>query len=104
KRRVVSGGAGKLDLDQHVGALMFDRLERSDRAAELKPRLGVFDRLLEASLCTADLFGGEHRRREREDVLDRGRRIGIARNQRRASTGKSEPSQLPREVERRQRG
>src|ERR1700683_5744114 len=48
--RVVCSRARELDLDQHVGALMFDRLERSDRPPELKPGLRVFNRLLEECL------------------------------------------------------
>ncbi len=56
---VVGGRLGGLDLDQHVGALVLDRLERPDRAAELDPHLGVLDRHLEALLRPADLLEGE---------------------------------------------
>ena len=34
---VVGGGLGRLHLEEHVGALVLDRLEAADGAAELDP-------------------------------------------------------------------
>ena len=56
---VVRSGLGRLDLKQHVGALVLDRLERADRATELHTDLGVLDRHIEAHLSATDLLGGE---------------------------------------------
>ena len=60
-RGVVGGRLARLDLEQHVGALVLDRLERADRAAELDAHLGVLDRHLEHLLRTADHLVGRHR-------------------------------------------
>ena len=56
---VVGGRLGRLDLQQHVGALVLDRLERADRATELDAHLGVLDGHVEDLLRAADLLGGE---------------------------------------------
>jgi hypothetical protein len=50
---------GRLDLQQHVRALVLDRLERSDGPAELHARLPVLHRLLQAGGRAAHLLGGE---------------------------------------------
>jgi hypothetical protein len=56
---VVRGALGRLDLEQHVGALVLDGLERTDRATELHADLGVLDGHLEHLLGATDLLGGE---------------------------------------------
>ena len=55
---------------EHVGALVLDRLERSDWAVELGADLGVLDRHLEAARRAADLLGRERGARAMEDALD----------------------------------
>ena len=64
---VVGGGLGRLDLEEHVGALVFDGLERADRATELHTNLGVLDRHVEAHLSATDLLGGERHGSKVED-------------------------------------
>src|SRR5688572_3065055 len=56
---VVGGRLGRLDLEQHVGALVLDGLERADGPTELHAVLGVLHGGLEAHLGPADLLGGE---------------------------------------------
>ena len=47
-----------LELDEHVGQAVLDRLEGTDRPAELQARLGVFHRQVEEMLGGADLLDG----------------------------------------------
>ena len=61
-RRVVRGRLRRLDLEQHVGALVLDRLERADRPAELHADLRVLDRHLEHDLRAAHHLVGERDR------------------------------------------
>ena len=56
---VVRGGLGRLDVEQHVGALVLDGLERSDRSAELHTMLGVVNRVVEHTLSPTHLLGGQ---------------------------------------------
>src|SRR5687767_5781539 len=49
----------RLDLEEHVGALVLDGLEGADRPAELDSGLGVLDRHVEALLGPAHLLGGQ---------------------------------------------
>ena len=64
---VVGGGLGRLNLEEHVGTLVLDGLERADRATELHTDLGVLDRHVEAHLSATDLLGGERHSGEVED-------------------------------------
>ena len=68
---VVGGGLGRLDLEQHVGALVLDGLEGADGATELHAVLGVLHRHLEHELGAADLLGGEADSGEVEHPLER---------------------------------
>ena len=58
------------EVDEQVGQLVLDRLERADRPAELQPRLRVLDRQVEQVLARADLFDGQQRRTHLQRVLD----------------------------------
>ena len=80
---VVGGRLGRLDLEQHVGALVLDGLERADGPAELHAHLGVLDGHLEHPLGPADLLGRqghggqvEHRRQRRPSPSPRCRAGG----------------------------
>src|SRR5262249_47443490 len=53
-RGEVPRSARLLDLHEHVGALVLDRLERADRLIELAPVLRVLDRDLEQALARSD--------------------------------------------------
>src|SRR5437588_9592412 len=53
-RRVVRRRLGRLDLEQHVGALVLDGLERANGTAELHSHLRVVDRHLQHLLRAAD--------------------------------------------------
>ena len=57
-----------LDVDEHVGEPVLDRLERADGPAELQPRLRVLDRQVEQMLRGADLLGRQQRRAHLERV------------------------------------
>ena len=70
-RRGVRRGARELELEQHVGALVLDRLERADRPAELHARLRVVDRHLEQPLRAADHLARERGRRLVERLRER---------------------------------
>ena len=48
-----------LQIDQHVGQFVLDRLKGTDLPAELKPGFGVFDRQIEQVLCSAHLLNRE---------------------------------------------
>ena len=67
---VVRGALRRLDLEQHVGALVLDRLEGADGATELDAVLGVLDGHVEHELRATDLLGGEADRGEVEDGLE----------------------------------
>src|SRR5262249_23645675 len=58
-RAVVGGGPRRLGLDEHVGALVLDRLVTADEAPELDADLGVVDGHLEHLLGAAGLLCGE---------------------------------------------
>ncbi|CAM5665717.1 hypothetical protein SBADM41S_06197 [Streptomyces badius] len=58
----VHGGAGRSGAGEHVGAEMFDRLERSDERSELLAVSGVLDGRLGGPCGAAELFGGGERR------------------------------------------
>ena len=45
-----------LQRDEVIGEPVLDRLERSDRPAELKPGLRILDGQVEQMLCRADLL------------------------------------------------
>ena len=62
RRRVVRRRTRELELEQHVGALVLDRLERADRPAELHAGLRVVDGHLEELLGDADLLVREESR------------------------------------------
>ena len=55
-RRVVGSGFGQLDFQQHIRALVLDRLKRADGAAELGAQLRVLDRGLQQPLRPAHHF------------------------------------------------
>ena len=59
-----------LDVDEHVGQPVLDRLERADRPAELHPGLRVLDRQVQQMLCGPDLFDGQQRRAHLQGVGD----------------------------------
>ena len=61
--RVVRRGLRRLGLEQHVRALVLDRLERSDRPTELHPVLRVLHRLVEHVLRPANHLVAEPDRR-----------------------------------------
>ncbi len=63
--RVVRGDFAD-STEQHVRGLVLDRLERTDRTAELHADLGVLDRHVEATLRATDLLGRERNRGEIE--------------------------------------
>ena len=80
-RRVVRGRACELEREQHVGALVLDRLERADRPPELHARLGVLDRHVEQALRAADHL-----------VRERGRGLVRASSRARARLRRSRPA------------
>ena len=51
-------GRGDLDVDEHVGGVVFDRLEGADGPAELFADLGVFDRHLQCGPPDSHRLGG----------------------------------------------
>src|SRR5687767_5073306 len=67
---VVRGGLGRLNLEQHVSALVLDGLERPDGASELDAVLGVLHRHLQHELRATDLLGGESDGGEVEHAVD----------------------------------
>ena len=76
---VPHGGGGQLGGDEHVGAVVLDRLEHGDRAAELLAHLGVLGGLIGAGVGHARGLGGDQHATEVEqrpaptgDDLDRG--------------------------------
>ena len=69
---VVRGRLGRLDLEQHVGALVFDGLERADGATELHPVLGVLDCHFQDELGAAYLLGCQADDGEVEDGAECG--------------------------------
>ena len=62
-RCVPHRGGAELRCDEHVGAVVLDRLEHRDRATELLALLGVRGRALDALLRAARGFGGHERAR-----------------------------------------
>ena len=56
-RRVPGCRGGLFGVDEHVGGMMFDRLEGADGAAELLAHLGVFDGHLQARPADPDGLG-----------------------------------------------
>ena len=101
---VVRGRLGRLDLEQHVGALVLDRLERADRPAELHADLGVLDRHLEHLLRAADLLGGQRDRGQVEGAVQRRGAVAGRADQPAGHAGELEPGLLAGLVHRRQRG
>ena len=73
--RVPHGGGRQLGGHEHVGAVVLDRLEHGDRAAELLAHLGVLGGLLGALAGDAGRLGGEDRAGEVDQQSD-GRRGG----------------------------
>src|SRR5271167_3837106 len=69
---VISGRSRALDLEQHVSALVFDRLERADRPAVLEAHLGVFHSHLQGPRRRAGLLGRKTERGEIENAPQRG--------------------------------
>ena len=69
---VVRGRLRRLDVQEHVGALVLDRLERSDRPTELHAVLRVLDRVVEDALRATDLFGGQRRGGDLQRRLETG--------------------------------
>ena len=68
---VVGSRLCRFDFQQHVGALVLDCLEGTDRASELESVLCVLDRHVEDHLCSTDLFGSERDRRAVEHRYER---------------------------------
>ena len=56
--RVPRGGDGQLGVEQQVGAVVFDGLERADRASELLALLGVLHGHVQARARRPGRFGG----------------------------------------------
>ena len=79
---------------------MLERLEAADRAAELHPRLAVFDCHLEAPLGRADLLGGAIRADPRPGPGGAGRAVSGGRITGRAEGGRRavEPTVVSRRV------
>ena len=100
---VVGGRLGRLDLEQHVGALVLDGLEAADGPAELDPRLGVLDRGVEHVLGPADLLGGQRHGGEVERLGEPGLGAAVGADQRGRRAGELEPGLLARLVHGRQR-
>ena len=67
---VVGGRLGRLHLEQHVGALVLDGLERPDGSTELHAVLGVLHGGVEADLGATDLLGGQGHRGEVQHPLE----------------------------------
>src|SRR5665213_727189 len=59
--RVVRRGLRRLDVEEHVRALVLDRLEGADRPTELHAVLRVFHGIVQHALSAADLFSGQCR-------------------------------------------
>ena len=76
---VIGVGAGQLDLDVHVGELVLDALERSDRPAEGETFLGIGIRHVQRRLRAADLL---ERHRHGGVIQQRADRSGRAARQR----------------------
>ena len=70
------GGLRARDFEQHLGALVLDRLERADRARELHALLRPGHGRVEAVLRAAGALAGEHRARLVERLRER--RAGAA--------------------------
>jgi hypothetical protein len=82
---------------------VLDRLERSDRPAELVADLGVLDAEIEAALRGAHLLGGERDLAARECALDRGPAGGAeTRGLGHADVGQGDVGEGARRVHRRQ--
>jgi hypothetical protein len=67
---------GVLDLQQHLGALVADRLERADRLAELLAHLRVADRHVEAPARGTQHLGGRADRTAPQETAQQ--RSGLA--------------------------
>ena len=59
-----------LEVDEHVGEFVLDRLEGADLAAELQPRFRVLHGQVQQMLCGADLFDRQQRRADLQGVGD----------------------------------
>ena len=103
-RRVVRGRLARLDLEQHVGALVLDRLERADRTAELHAVLRVLDRHVEHELRAAHHLVGERDRGLVERLARTPAKPSpVLAERRRRDVGELELRLLARHVHRRQR-
>ena len=102
-RRVVRGGLAGLDLEQHVGALVLDRLERTDRTAELHAVLGVLHRHVEHELRAAHHLVGERDRGLVERLAVRREAVVGAAERLRLDVVELELRLLARHVHRRER-
>src|SRR5436190_17223073 len=97
-RRVVRRRLRRLDLEQHVGALVLDCLERADGATELHAHLRVLDRHLEHLLSTTDLLGGQTDRSQIQHGRQRLPTLALGAEQRGRGVGELELGLLSRLV------
>src|ERR1019366_1946161 len=101
--RVVGGGLSRLDVEQHVRALVLDRLERTDRPTELHTVLRVLDRVVEDALRATDLFGGQCGRGHLQRRLETRERLPLDADEPRRSVTEHEATLLACLVHGRQR-
>ena len=75
--RTVGSGFGQFDFQQHIRALVLDRLKRAYSPTELGAQLGVLDRGLQQPLRAADHFVRQGNGGQVEDPLDRPRAVDV---------------------------
>ena len=92
-----------LEVDEQIRQPVLDRLERSDRPAELQPRLRIVDRQVEQMLSGADLLDGQQRRTHLQGVLDDPLGLAGTGDQPAGRAGQPDGGLRPGQVERDQR-
>src|SRR5665213_546309 len=100
--RVVGRRLRRLNVEEHVRALVLDRLERSDRPTELHAVLRVFHGVVEHPLCAADLFSGQRRGGRLQRRLEAGERFALDTDERGRCVLQHDPTLLARLVHRRE--
>ena len=102
---VVGRRLGRLDLEQHVGALVLDGLEAADGSAELDPDLGVLDRASRGTFWAPPTCSAARATAARSRVLDRpGSSPAVGADQPGRRPGELQTGLLAGLVHRRQRG
>ena len=99
-RGVVGGRLREFHLEQHVGQLMLDGLERTDLAPELNPQLRIFHRRIEQRLRASHHFVGERDRSLIHRALDSLRAVIQLAEQRRMRAAKIDARELARRIHR----